>query len=110
MGSPCHPGKEAGSWKLGGKVPGTGRGPCFPQVKAACKQFLEYILPSSGHSGTSLLSSTHLISLELFSDLRKNFDQEPLAKEVPLDHEVLLQCRPPEGVPVAEVRRAWPAR
>ncbi|XP_076843252.1 netrin receptor UNC5D isoform X2 [Brachyhypopomus gauderio] len=35
--------------------------------------------------------------------LRKNFEQDPQGQEVPIKGMIVLHCRPPEGVPTAEV-------
>ncbi|MEQ2174969.1 hypothetical protein GOODEAATRI_013236, partial [Goodea atripinnis] len=37
--------------------------------------------------------------------LRKNFEQDPQGTEVPLNGMIVLHCRPPEGVPMAEIIR-----
>uniref|UniRef100_UPI00358E0C89 netrin receptor UNC5B-a-like isoform X2 n=1 Tax=Myxine glutinosa TaxID=7769 RepID=UPI00358E0C89 len=38
------------------------------------------------------------------ANFRRRFEQEPLGKEVPVNHEVLLDCHPPHAIPPPQVK------
>lgn len=87
-----------------------------PSSKPLCEQITCHrghgILPVPRSCGVGV-PGWHLTPdrclLSPHADLRKNFEQDPQGKEVPINGMIVLHCRPPEGVPVAEVRRSPPS-
>lgn len=85
--------------------------PAFPRLpkwraggieRAGCWVMKAFGINRSNIGSNSDHCDSCLLSFQ--TDLRKNFEQDPQGNEVPMKGMIVLHCRPPEGVPMAEVR------